>query len=57
MSDGISEAYGGTYFRDRSKPPLSEKELIERRIMIIDYEMDDLKWEKQNLEERLEKIK
>ena len=55
MSDGISEAYGGTYFMDRSKK-ISKKELIEKRIYRIKMEMDDLKWELQNLEDELKKI-
>lgn len=55
MSDGISEAWGGTYFRDRSSD-LSEKEKIERRIRLVKSEIDDYKWELQNLEERLKNL-
>lgn len=56
MSDGISEAYGGTYFLDRSKPRPTEREMIEKRLDRIRLEMDDLKWEKQNLEDRLKEL-
>jgi c-di-AMP phosphodiesterase-like protein len=56
MSDGISEAYGGTYFRDRSKPKPTERELLESRKRIIEIEIDDYKWELQNINDRLKAL-
>ena len=55
MSDGITEARRGTYFSDRSSN-LSEKERIERRIRVVKSEIDDYKWELQDLEERLKNL-
>ena len=55
MSDGITEARRGTYFSDRSST-LSEREKIERRKRIVEAEIDDLRWELQNLEDRLKNL-
>jgi hypothetical protein len=56
MSDGRTEAMQGTYFRDRSKPKPTERELLERRKRIIEIEIDDYKWELQNINDRLKKL-
>jgi hypothetical protein len=56
MSDGRTEAIRGTYFSDRSKPKPTERELLERRKRIVEAEIDDFKWELQNINDRIKKL-
>lgn len=56
MSDGITESRRGTYFLDRSQPPPSEKEWIQKRIFRLESEISDANFELADLRERLKKI-
>ena len=55
MSDGRTEAMRGTYFSDRSST-LTEREKLERKLRIVEAEIQDLQYERENLKDRIKKI-